>query len=123
MVNTLEVKRKYTCDLCHDTIVSHAMPVGWIRIDGFEPDDRLPSPTIDLCAACAIRAYRKLTNDVVISKLFDYMKNEGLVNTITAANNLNKLYAAGQLEKPTDIDSLWCTPYGETYCHMFEGDD
>lgn len=123
MITTIGVRKEYKCDLCHTKIVSHKRPIGWICVDGFEPDDRRPSPTIDLCAACAIRAYRELTNDVVISKLFDSMKNEGLVNTITAANNLNKLYAAGQLEKPTDIESLWCTPYGETYCHMFEGDD
>ena len=116
MITTIEVKKEYKCDLCQTKTVCHNMPVGWISIYGDEPDDRRPSPRMDLCAACAISPYRELTNDAIISKLFDSMKNEILVDTTTTANHLNKLYSTGQLDKPTDIDSLWCTPYGETYC-------
>ena len=77
MVDTLENKRKYTCDCCHVTHIStDGLPFGWISINGYEPDNNRPDPTIQLCPTCAVYAYKQLTSDTILSQLVDSMKDE-----------------------------------------------
>ena len=89
MVDTIEVKRKYTCDCCHCTHVStDGFPFGWISINGYEPDNNRLDPTIQLCPTCAIHAYRQITSDKVLSVLNERLKDE---SCICYSNTLEQL--------------------------------
>lgn len=92
MIKALEIKKKYTCDVCHLYVTTTAEPKGWINIDGFEPDDRRPSPNIDLCPSCAVRAVQQIYKDDVLNQLVESMKDEFLVYPDSVEEHLKKLY-------------------------------
>ena len=92
MVKTLEIKKKYTCDVYHWHLTTTAEPKGWINIYSFEPDDRRPSPNIDLCPSCAVRAVQQIYKDDVLNRLVESMKDEILIDSDTVKEHLKKLY-------------------------------
>lgn len=92
MVTTIEVKKEYTCDCCHLTHVStEGLPFGWISINGFEPDNNRPDPTIQLCPTCAIYAYRQITSDKVLSTLNERLKDELVISYSNTLEHLQAL--------------------------------
>lgn len=123
MVDTLEVKIKYTCDCCHCTHVSSdGLPFGWISINGYEPDNNRPDPTIQLCPTCAVYAYKQLTSDTVLSQLVDSMKDELCIYYSNTDEHLQALMSNNsKSQKDTatleheDADSMWLRKYEENY--------
>ncbi len=121
MVDTLEVKRKYTCDCCHCTHVSSdGLPFGWLSIRGYEPDNNRPDPTIQLCPTCAVYAYRQITSDKVLSALSERMKDESCIfysNTQEHLQALKSNNTISQNDTATpeheDADSMWLRKYEE----------
>lgn len=74
MIETLEIKRKWTCDLCHASVITHENPIGWVTIYGFEPDDSRPSPTLHLCPTCAVQSHQTLIKDKIIAAVSDKLQ-------------------------------------------------
>lgn len=123
MVDTLEVKRKYTCDCCHCTHIStDGLPFGWISINGYEPDNNRPDPTIQLCPTCAVYAYKQLTSDTVLSQLVESMKDEICICYSNTHEHLQTLKSTDTIlpndtatSEHEDADSLWLRLYEEHY--------
>lgn len=119
MVNTLEVKRKYTCDCCHCTHIStDGLPFGWISVNGYEPDNNRPDPTIQLCPTCAMCAYRQITADEVLSALIERLRDESCIfysNTMeqlqALKSNDNKSQNDTATPEHEDADSMWLRKY------------
>lgn len=123
MVDTVEIKRKYTCDCCHVTHIStNGLPFGWISINGYEPDNNRPDPAIQLCPTCAVYAYKQLTSDTVLSQLVDSMKDEICIYYSNTHEHLQALMpnnSKSQNDTATseheDADSMWLRRYEENY--------
>ena len=121
MVDTVEIKRKYTCDCCHVTHIStDGLPFGWISINGYEPDNNRPDPTIQLCPTCAMCAYRQITADEVLSALIERLRDESCIfysNTMEHLQVLKSNDTKSQNDTATfeyeDADPMWPRQYEE----------